>query len=189
MSRPTPAGFRTGPSNPGRERDVSTTRQRDLAADRPHVGQEHNNAELATAHLMPGGVIPPPLRGLPLASLSYSHGRSDTYYVVTTIDSRGRLADRSPLRIMRWWPGTQIRISATLGKAVVYLDPASQESITPQGHLRLRPTVRRVCRVEAGERLLVAAYADRRHLIVLTMPLLDAMLQAQDPRLFGKAIR
>jgi hypothetical protein len=124
-----------------------------------------------------------------MAQLASPGDSSDGYYVVTTIDPRGRLADRSPLRFLRWQAGTPIRISAAVGTSVVHSDAGGQERITPQGHLRLRPTVRRVCRIGADDRLLVAAYPGRQLLIVLTMPVLDAMLRADPQRLLSEALQ
>jgi hypothetical protein len=114
--------------------------------------------------------------GLPVARLALPGRSSSTYYTVTTIDGRGRLADRSPLRKLRWPPGLPIAVSVVSGAIVVVSRSDGRELITRQGHLRLPVHVRRTCRLTAGDRLLVLASLGRRFLVVYPMSTLDAMV-------------
>jgi hypothetical protein len=121
----------------------------------------------------------PPTRGLPVARLVSPADNGSTHYVVTAIDVWGRLADRSPLRTLQWRPGLSVAMSVVHGVVVVIASRrATQQAITRQGHLRLPASVRHLCRLAAGDRLLVVACPDRDLLVVYTMAALDAMVLA-----------
>lgn len=121
------------------------------------------------------------MKGLPIARLPVLAGESSPLYVVTVADRGGRLADRAPLRHLGWGPGTRLRIHL-LDDMSLFVTPApGADAVTPQGHLRLPLPVRRLCRIEAGTRLLVVAWADSASLTVCRTSALDAVLR---PRLF-----
>src|SRR5262249_45414050 len=119
---------------------------------------------------------PPPARGLPLASLVAPGHTPLAYCVVTPMDDRGRLADRSPLQILRWRPGLPVAMSVLLGAVVIVPDHDGPYTITRQGYLRLPASVRHACRLEAGDRLLLMACPGRDLLVAYTMAALQAML-------------
>jgi hypothetical protein len=98
------------------------------------------------------------------------------YYTVTPIDARGRLADRSPIRALRWQPGHPITITVTQRAIVVTAQDGGAESITRQGHLRLPARVRHTCCLNVGDRLLVATAPSPGVLVVYTMELLESIL-------------
>jgi len=52
-------------------------------------------------------------------------------------------------------------------------------AITKQGHLCLPLAVRRVCHIEAGDRVLVAARPESSDLVVVSTAVLDVVLQSQ----------
>jgi len=135
-----------------------------------------------------GGQPPrPPTRGLPIARLFSPERDSSAYYVVTTIDGRGRLADRSPLRILQWRPGLPVAVSVVAGAVVVVPQRGGREKITRQGHLRLPLPVRHACHFKAGDRLLMAACPDRGLLVAYPMSALDAMVLAYHATLVSEA--
>jgi hypothetical protein len=119
-----------------------------------------------------------PHGGLPVAHLASPTLVSSTHYTVTAIDGRGRLADRSPLRVLQWPPGFPVAVSVVQGAVVVVPSRKGREVITRQGHLRLPAAVRHLCRLKAGDRLLLAACPDRSLLLAYTMAALDAMVLA-----------
>jgi hypothetical protein len=100
------------------------------------------------------------------------------YFTVTTIDNRGRLADRSPLRILGWLPLSRVSISTVKGKLIVVTRSDGPDSITRQGHLRLPAPIRHTCRLEPSAQLLVAAFPDRGLLAAYSGSALDAMVLA-----------
>jgi len=114
--------------------------------------------------------------GLPLAPLAVPTPPPSLYYTVTPVDARGRLADRSPIRALGWRPGQPITITVLQQTIVVTSQAGGAESITRQGHLRLPASIRHLCRLNAGNRLLVAAAPTTCVLVVFTMALLESIL-------------
>ena len=117
-----------------------------------------------------------PRHGLPMARLASLVREGSAYYAVTTVDHRGRLADRSPLRILRWSPGLPITSVVLPGAVVMAAQRGGREAVTRQGHLRLPADLRHALQLKAGDQLLVAAHPDRGLLVVYTMSALDAMV-------------
>lgn len=122
--------------------------------------------------------------GLPLARLLPGGPRSSSYYVITTIDQRGRLADRSPLRVLRRPPDHRVTVSVATYVAVVARAGGSS-AVTRQGHLRFPAAIRHACRLTAGDRLLVAAHPDRDVLLAYTMRFVDQMVLGYHAKLHG----
>lgn len=114
--------------------------------------------------------------GLPLPKLVEPSEKSATHYVITTVDARGRLADRSPLRLLVWMPRLQVSISVAAGVIVVSPQPDGAHTITSQGYLRLPASVRHQICLGVGDRVLVAACPDRGLLVAYPMPIVDTMI-------------
>lgn len=113
-------------------------------------------------------------RGLPLAPLlSPVPHVSSLFCVVTPMDDRGRLADRSPIRAAGWSPGQPVTISITRDHIAIVGD--GPHAITDHGHIRLPSYVRHACRLVPGDRLLVAVPAPGV-LAVYPMAALEAIL-------------
>jgi hypothetical protein len=124
--------------------------------------------------------------GLPVTPLVVHPPETDTHYVVTAVDARGRLADASPVRQLAWAPGTAIALHVVRGQVVVVSRGASGgHAITRQGHLRLPAAVRHACRVRVGARVLIAAHPETGMLVVFTTRLLDGVLRACYEDLIG----
>jgi hypothetical protein len=117
-----------------------------------------------------------PDRGLPVPALRLPARQTSAHYTVTTVDARGRLADASPLRILQWAPRLPISLTLIFGALVAAAQPGGLDTVTSQGHLRLPADLRHALRLDPGDRVLVAAHADRGLLIAYTMPVLDAMV-------------
>jgi hypothetical protein len=124
-----------------------------------------------------------PRLGLPVPRLATPPSRDSTYHTVTAIDVWGRLADRSPLQRLHWQPGLPLAVSITQGAILVIPHHDGRHTVTSQGHLRLPAAVRRVCRLEAGDRLLLAACPARNFLVAYPMFVVDAMLLAHHAHL------
>jgi hypothetical protein len=114
--------------------------------------------------------------GLPVAQLRSPVRKSKAHYVVTSVDYHGRLGDRSPMRIMDWEPGHPVAVTLAAGAIMVASRPDAREAVTRQGHLRLPASIRRACRLQPGERLLVAAHPDAGLLMAYTTSALDQMV-------------
>jgi hypothetical protein len=124
-----------------------------------------------------------PVRGLPLARLVSPVQDGSAYFTVTTIDSRGRLADGSPLRILRWAPRLPLTFLVVPGAVVVAAQHGGREAVTRQGHLRLPAALRHTLRLKAGDRMLVAAFPDRGLLVAYRISVLDEMVSAYNASL------
>jgi hypothetical protein len=128
-----------------------------------------------------------PARALPVAQLAWPQPASTAYYTVSPIDAWGRLADRSPLRVLQWRPGHPLAVSVAQEAIVIVARPDGHESITRQGHLRLPAPIRHLLRLQTGDRLLLVACPDRGILVAHTMSTLDAMVLAHHAATPGRA--
>jgi hypothetical protein len=119
----------------------------------------------------------PPRAVLPLPALLLPASPSGLFCTVTPIDDRGRLADRSPIRVAGWAPGQPVTISMTDDRRLVYVRPDGPQTITHHGHLRLPAAVRYACGLSAGDRLLVTVAATPPLLTVYPMAAVEAILR------------
>jgi hypothetical protein len=92
------------------------------------------------------------------------------------MDSRGRLADRSPLATLGWQPGLPVAISVITGGILVVASPDGRHEVTRQGHLGLPAPLRHLFQLRAGDRLLVAAFREPGYLLTHPIAALDQMI-------------
>lgn len=130
-----------------------------------------------------------PRSGLPVPRLVAPGSRDSTYYTVTAIDVWGRLAGRSPLQRLHWQPGLPLAMSITQRVALVIPHRDGRHAVTREGRLRLPASVRRVCCLNAGDRLLLAACPARNFLVAYPMFIVDAMLLAYHAPFGGRTSR
>ena len=131
----------------------------------------------------PGSTVPRThLRTLPLAVLVSGRHTATVFWTVTSVDDRGRIADRTPLKVLRWEPSMPVTISVEETAGTVIVRPGGTNAITRQGYLRLPATVRHACRIRAGDRLLVGADPDEAVLFAFTPAAVDAMVAAYHSR-------
>jgi len=115
--------------------------------------------------------------GLPVARLEGKRRPARyRYFVATTVDSRGRLADRAPVKALGWTPGMSVTISVDPTTAVIVVRRSGPSAITRQGHVRLPAPVRRRCYLSAGQRLLVVAVPEHDLLLLYTAIAVEQML-------------
>ncbi|GAA2522893.1 hypothetical protein [Pilimelia columellifera] len=96
-------------------------------------------------------------------------------HVSTVMNDRGRLADRSPLRVLGWAPDARITITAMADAGILLVTAGGLEAISRQGHLRLPAATRHLCRLRAGDRLLMAAHHQAALLTIYTPRAVAAM--------------
>ncbi|WP_422733089.1 hypothetical protein ACN26Y_18050 [Micromonospora sp. WMMD558] len=121
-----------------------------------------------------------PMPGLPMPVPPDAARGAGIRCVVTPVDRDGRLADRSALKLMGWAAGQAVELTIEPGPIVVARTGRTVR-INPRGHLRLPLTVRRRCRIAAGNRVLVVANQRRVELLVIPMATLDDMLVLYRP--------
>lgn len=120
---------------------------------------------------------------MPMANARKDKSKSSTiHYRVTTVDARGRLADRSPILFMQWTPELPISVALRRGIAFIREDPNGPDHITRQGHIRLPLSVRRALGLNSGDRILIVADPLQRHISIYTARLIEELLDASDWR-------
>ncbi|MFY1702967.1 hypothetical protein ACN28G_14670 [Micromonospora sp. WMMA1923] len=135
-------------------------------------------------HHAPGSTPTAPRR-LPLPPPMPFTGDTETFFTITTVDNRGRLAGRSPVRQMDWPPGQRLDLTARQGIVAAVARPSGRWTVTSQGHLRLPQGLRHHLRLRPGGRVLVAAHRTDGILLVHPLDLLDALLTAHVGKLGG----
>ncbi|MFI7645198.1 AbrB/MazE/SpoVT family DNA-binding domain-containing protein [Micromonospora sp. NPDC049460] len=101
---------------------------------------------------------------------------ASTVYGLVTLDSRGRVADRTAMRALGWAPGRRLDIREHRGLIIVAADQQGVFAVTKEGHLRLPAVVRHWCGLTAGDRVFLAADPDASRLVVHPPAALDAMI-------------
>ncbi|MDP9792926.1 hypothetical protein J2S43_001438 [Catenuloplanes nepalensis] len=114
--------------------------------------------------------------GIPLPRPELGRVSGAFEYAMTTLDSAGRLADRSPLIALGWLPGTRLKISVHHHVLIVEADSAGTAAVTARCRLQLPASVRHRCRLSSGDRVLTAAWPDHGLLVLYPKPTLDALL-------------
>ncbi|MFI5495247.1 hypothetical protein [Actinoplanes sp. NPDC051859] len=115
---------------------------------------------------------------LPLVDLRAPNTGVGRYCAVTPIDDRRRLADRNPLRILGWGPGTPVTVSAEPQAGIIAVSLGGDETVDRQGRLRLIAEVRHGCRLATGDRLFVVAYPAEAVLVIYLWSAVSAMTSA-----------
>ena len=118
------------------------------------------------------------IAGLPVARPPERVQRSSSRYAFTTIDGRGRLGDRSLLRLLNWPPGTLLKPTVLDDQVIVLSRSPGTATVTKLGHVRLPAAIRHRCQLRAGDGLLLTTSAARDLLVVCTTSALDEALVA-----------
>jgi hypothetical protein len=116
-------------------------------------------------------------RALPLVEL-IDMSSGSRYCATTTIDDKGRLADRTPIKALDWTPGTRVTVAMIAPAGIILARRGGPTAITTGGHLRLPADIRQGCRIVGGQRLLVVAHPDDDLLVAYTPMAFDAMATA-----------
>ena len=118
----------------------------------------------------------PAAGGLPIPQLTHVAPSGAGVYLTTTVDARGRLANRAPMRELGWHPGSSVSFRITEGAVILVARSGGGHSITRQGHLRLPPTLCHRYRLVSGARLFVVAIPDHDLIEIYSPVAVDAML-------------
>ncbi|MBB5069979.1 hypothetical protein BJ969_003067 [Saccharopolyspora gloriosae] len=114
---------------------------------------------------------------LPVPDLAAVHSGPSTVYRIAAVDERGRIAERAVVQALEWGPGQRVRFDLLSATALVLRpEPTGLFGLTRRGHIPLPVPVRRWCRVQAGDRVLLAASAQRGLLAIYTMAALESMI-------------
>ncbi len=118
-----------------------------------------------------------PDRGqLPIANLLDDVDQSAMYYSVTPVNDRGRLADRSALRVMQWSALQKLEFEVVPGIVIVSKVTSGRWAVTSHGHLHLPSSIRLAAGIGSPGRVLMAAETRGSRLFIFTMDKLDNAL-------------
>ncbi|WP_435233291.1 AbrB/MazE/SpoVT family DNA-binding domain-containing protein [Micromonospora aurantiaca (nom. illeg.)] len=106
-------------------------------------------------------------------------------YRLASVDSSGRLRDRSIIGAMGWEPGARLDIRQGGGVIAVRRDPQGVFTVTGQGHLLLPSAVRHWCGLSAGDRVLLTADPAANLLVVYPPMALDEMIAQAERAVLG----
>ncbi|MDX8148391.1 hypothetical protein SK854_40190 [Lentzea sp. BCCO 10_0061] len=118
----------------------------------------------------------PRIAGLPVARPPEQVQRSSSRYAFTTIDSRGRLGDRSLVHLLNWPPGTSLKPTLLDDQVIVLGRSPGTATVTKLGHVRLPAAIRHRCQLRAGDGLLLTTSTACGLLVVCTASVLDEAL-------------
>lgn len=110
-------------------------------------------------------------------------------YGASAVDDRGRVVDRVVLRALGWAAGHRLTFREEAGALIVVPDPAGEQQVTGQGHLRIPAALRYRCGLNTGDRVLLAADPDRPHLAILPPAALDDVLTRHPATRTGGELR
>jgi hypothetical protein len=113
--------------------------------------------------------------GLPVAPLRGRPARPVMFYVVTRMDVHGRLAARSPLRLLGWGSGCRV-VFRVVESCVVVARSASGVAVSGQGRLRVPVALRKVVGLGAGDQVLMVANRADEVIAVYPASALDILL-------------
>jgi len=100
-------------------------------------------------------------------------------YGLSALDDRGRLADRTIMRVLGWSAGLRLDISETRGMLVIRSRASGESHVTGRGYLRVPAALRHRCGLETGDRVLLAADPGQGQLVVYPPAALDALITQQ----------
>ena len=90
----------------------------------------------------------------------------DVVFGMSSLDCGGRITAGTTITKLRWSPGDRIRFSVREGLIVAMVDPLGHRDLGKHGSLLLPVEVRRACRLQAGDRILLAALPTQQRLIL-----------------------
>ena len=114
-------------------------------------------------------------RPLPVTRLVDVRDRS-TVYGLTSVDARGRLADRAVMRALGWRPGDALLVRVIDGVIIIEPDADRTVAVNGQGRVHLPAAVRHACGINRGDRVLLAAEPAHGLLRVYSLTVLDMMI-------------
>ena len=129
-----------------------------------------------------------PIPRLPLPQIHASPG-TRLRFASTTMDDRGRLADRTIVRSLGWGPQSAITVTVPLNAGIIAVLAGGTETLTSGGFLRLSANTRHTCRLRPGDWLLLVARLADRVLLAYTPYAVDAMTSAYHAATSGPELR
>lgn len=115
------------------------------------------------------------VRGLPIPQLERHIQASSAFFRTATVDDRGRVGVRSPLRKLGWDAGTEVTFRLVDG-VIVVAPTTDGYRIGHRGHLRIPAGFRHRLRLVPGDGVLLVALQRRGLLEIHPSASVEAML-------------
>ncbi|WP_406045820.1 hypothetical protein OG799_15860 [Micromonospora sp. NBC_00898] len=100
---------------------------------------------------------PAPMSALPAPHLPAGVSPVDLLLGMARPDPSGRLTERHLLRALRWGPGHRLDLDVQAGGLLLTSAAAGSHRVGPRGELHLPGGARRMCGIDPGQPLLLAA--------------------------------
>ncbi|WIM98626.1 hypothetical protein ACTOB_002230 [Actinoplanes oblitus] len=104
-------------------------------------------------------------RPLPLPKVPQFPTR-DVVFGLAALDRAGRITDKVIMGCLGWKPGLRLEFTIREGLIVVAADETGCRTLDERWQVRLPMRVRRACRMEGHQRVVLAALPDKQRLIV-----------------------
>jgi hypothetical protein len=115
---------------------------------------------------------------------------SDTLLIGTArIDRSGRVHERALMRALGWGPGHRLDLDSIDGLIVVASAPAGRHVIDGHGGLPLPAAARRMCHIEPGPPLVLAAAIADQVLVIHPAAMVARLLAAHYTDLLSQPVR
>jgi bifunctional DNA-binding transcriptional regulator/antitoxin component of YhaV-PrlF toxin-antitoxin module len=114
--------------------------------------------------------------GLPLPGLERVERGDHLSFYAATVDVRGRVGVRTPLRELGWAAGTEVGFRLLDGALLALVAPGGRR-VDGQGFLRIPGALRRRCSLLAGDRVLLVVDDKERALRIYSSATVGAMLR------------
>jgi bifunctional DNA-binding transcriptional regulator/antitoxin component of YhaV-PrlF toxin-antitoxin module len=123
-------------------------------------------------------VSPLPLPLLPALRSVDAAGSAGLVVATARMDRSGRLCERILLRALGWEPGQHLEIDTMHGMIIIAATPDGPHTVDPRGGLGLPASLRRLCGIEPGPPLILAAAIQAQVLIVHPAATMATLLAA-----------
>jgi hypothetical protein len=121
-------------------------------------------------------------RRLPLAvAPEVPAAAGDVLYGFGRIDSSGRVADRAVTSVLGWRAGDRLTLTAAAGVVVARRDPGGLVTMPAKPYVAIPAAVRRRCRLEPGDRILLAVFPGEDMLAAYSFAVVDQAMRAHAP--------
>ena len=120
-----------------------------------------------------------PVRPLPLATGPENLATADdVLYGFGRIDASGRVADRVITSALGWRPGDRLTLTAATGVVIARRDPGGMVTMPVKPYVAIPAALRRRCRLQPGDRILLAVFPGQDALAAYTFAVVDQAMRA-----------
>jgi hypothetical protein len=150
----------------------------------PAVQEQLIGALLPDVHAEPPPHSPAPLPTLP-APTPPTSSVDGLLVGMARIDRSGRLCERRLLHALGWMPGQQLTLDVVHGLIIVHAASTGPHVLDHRGALHLPAAARRICGIDAGPPVVLAALLPEQTLVIHPAAVVARLLAAHYADLLG----